>query len=143
MESFRAWILMALEMRIWEGIISEMAVDTRKSRMMLMSTSLISRTAYILFPPEHFGGNGVDQDAPNQQDQQLLPATGQGSAFEGHFSHGIIECREGQELDDGLQESRQGRFREKSAREEVLGEHEQVGIDRDHVLVSVFAVVET
>jgi len=52
MESFSPRILIALEIRMWEGISNEIAVTTTNRKTMLINASLISRTIKILFPPK-------------------------------------------------------------------------------------------
>ena len=74
MECSSEWILIAFEIRTFDGKSNEIAVTTEKRRRILIKASLISFTIKILFPAKNFGRYHINQDSPNDQDQKLLPA---------------------------------------------------------------------
>src|SRR5579872_5566391 len=123
-----------------------MHVARRKKALMLISPNLMNRIRGYWFgkriwvrkrslPTEDFYSYGIHGDTPGQQDQQLGSHVPEMRSFKRYFPHGVVQCRQRQDIDKPLYALRHQALGKKSTGQEILGEHEKIGIDRDHVLV--------
>lgn len=69
----------------------------------------------ILFPPECFKCNGIYNDTPNKNDEQLVPDLKKALPFKRYFSHSIVKIREWKNFTNRLQPAWKGFNTEKSS----------------------------
>ena len=87
---------------------------------------------FTLLPTEHFDGDGVDNDAPDEEDAHFAPGAEDTQSFVGNFVHGVVEGSKGEDVADGLHPFGKDGGGKEGAGKQELGENEDVGINRYH-----------